>query len=107
MHLPCTYHAPTMHLPCTYMHMHMPCTYHAHTMHIPCTCHAYTMHVQAKHEAYQKEQAAKPAGGSGPGPSKGGGRKRDASEPTLNPVEKKRTKFETCARYTCTPHPLH
>ena len=65
------------------------------------------MHMQAKHEAYQKEQAAKPAGGSGPGPSKGGGRKRDASEPTLNPVEKKRTKFETCARYTCTPHPLH
>ena len=101
------------------MHMHMHA--HAYTMHIPCIYPAHTLHMQAKHEAYQKEQAAKPAGGSGPGPSKGGGRKRDASEPTLNPVEKKRTKFETCARYTCTltlhdytnpnpnptPHPLH
>ena len=64
------------------------------------------MHMPAKHEAYQKEQAAKPAGGSGPsgpgraGPGHTGGRKRDASEPPLNPVEKKRTKFETYASPT-------
>ena len=58
-----------------------------------------TMPKQAKQQA-AKEQAAKAAGGSGAGPSSSGGRKRDASEPTLNPVEKKRTKFETCARAT-------
>ena len=54
---------------------------------------------QAKQQA-AKQQPAKAAGGSGAGPSSSGGRKRDASEPTLNPVEKKRTKFETYARAT-------
>ena len=60
------------------------------------------MPMQAKQQA-AKEQAAKAAGGSGAGPSSSGGRKRDASEPTLNPVEKKRTKFETYARATSSP----
>ena len=57
-------------------------------------------------------QAAKPAGGSGPGPSQGGGRKRDASEPPKEPLEKKRTKFETYASWlglglAIPTHPLH
>lgn len=54
---------------------------------------------QAKQQA-AKQQPAKAAGGSGAGPSSSGGRKRDASEPSLNPVEKKRTKFETYASAT-------